>query len=81
MPVLTGSLADASMARGAILGEELEKSREIVPDPARQQKAREYSRLLRRGSLIELGIGAILLLVLLLTPASTTLASLLASLG
>jgi Zn-dependent protease with chaperone function len=60
------------------LGEDLEKLREIVPDPARQQKAREYSRLLRRGSFIELGIGVILLLVLLFTPASTTLASILA---
>jgi STE24 endopeptidase len=60
------------------LGEDLEKLREIVPDPTRQQKAREYSKLLRRGSFIKLGIGAILLLALLFTPASTTLASLLA---
>jgi len=60
------------------LGEDLEKLTEIVPDPARQQKAREYSKLLRRGSFIKLGIGAILLLVLLFTPASTTLANLLA---
>jgi STE24 endopeptidase len=52
---------------------------EIVPDPARQQKAREYSKLLRRGSFIKPAIGAILLLVLLFTPASTILASLLAS--
>jgi STE24 endopeptidase len=57
------------------LGEDIQKLREIVPDPARQQKAREYGRLLRRGSFIELGIGLILLLVLLFTPASTTLAS------
>jgi len=55
------------------LGEDLEKIRGIVPDPARQQKAREYNKLLRCGSFLELGIGAILLLVLLLTPASTTL--------
>jgi len=60
------------------VGEDLKKLREFVPDPARQQKAREYHRLLRRGSLLELGIGFILLLVLLFTPASTTLASLLA---
>jgi STE24 endopeptidase len=60
------------------LGKDLEKLREIIPDPARQQKAREYSRLLRRGSLIELGIGGTLLLALLFTPVSTTLASLLA---
>jgi Zn-dependent protease with chaperone function len=60
------------------LGEDLRKLEEIGPDPARQQKAREYSRLLRRGSFIELGIGGVLLLVLLFTPASTTLASLLA---
>jgi STE24 endopeptidase len=59
-----------------ILGEDLEKLREIVPCPARQQKAREYARLLRRSSLIELGIGAILLLILLFTPASNALASL-----
>jgi hypothetical protein len=58
------------------LGEDLQKLREIVPDPARQQKAREYARLLRGGSLIELGIGTILLLILLFTPASATLASL-----
>jgi len=59
------------------LGEDLEKLRKIVPDPARQQKAREYSKLQRRGSFIELGIGGILLLALLFTPASTALASLL----
>jgi STE24 endopeptidase len=63
---------------GAILGEDLEKLGEIVPDPARQQKAREYSRLLRRGSFISPAIGGILLLVLLFTPASTALANLLA---
>jgi len=61
-----------------ILGEDPEKLRESVPDPARQQKAREYSKLRRRGSFIELGIGVILLLTLILTPASTKLASLLA---
>ena len=55
------------------MGEDLEKIRGIVPDPARQQKAREYNKLLRCGSFLELGIGAILLLVLLLTPTSTTL--------
>jgi len=60
------------------LGEDLEKLGEIIPDTARQQKAREYNRLLRRGLFLELGIGLILLLVLLFTPASTTLASLLA---
>ena len=60
------------------MGEDLERLRDIAPDPARQQKAREYSRLLRRGSFIELGIGLLLLLALLFTPASNTLASLLA---
>jgi len=59
------------------LGQDLEKLRESVPDPARQQKAREYSKLQRRGFFVELGIGGILLLVLLFTPASTTLANLL----
>lgn len=57
------------------MGQNLEKLRESVPDPARQQKAREYSKLQRRGFFIELSIGGILLLVLLFTPASTTLAS------
>jgi STE24 endopeptidase len=60
------------------LGEDLEKLKESVPDPARQQQAREYSKLRHRGSFIELGIRVILLLVLVLTPASTKLASLLA---
>jgi STE24 endopeptidase len=60
------------------LGKDREKRRESVPDPARQQKAREYSSLQRRGFFIELGIGVLLLLVLLFTPASTKLASLLA---
>ena len=60
------------------MGEDLERLREIAPDPARQQKAREYSRLLRRGSFIELGMGLVLLLALLFTPASTAVASLLA---
>ena len=60
------------------MAEDLEKLKKIVPNPARQQKAREYNRLLQRGSFLELGIGLILLMVLLLTPASTTLASLLA---
>jgi STE24 endopeptidase len=60
-----------------ILGEDIGKLREIVPDPARQQKAREYNRILRRGSFLELGVGLVLLLVLLLTTASNTLANLL----
>ncbi len=60
------------------MGEGLETLTEIVPDPTRQQKAREYNRLLRRGSFLELGIGLILLLALLFTRASATLASLLA---
>ncbi|MCK5124149.1 MAG: M48 family metalloprotease, partial [Dehalococcoidia bacterium] len=59
------------------MGQNLEKLRESVPDPARQQKAREYSKLQRRGFFIELSIGGILLLVLLFTPASTKLVSLL----
>jgi STE24 endopeptidase len=46
-------------------------------DPARQQKAREYSKLLRRSLFLELGIGVILLLALLFTHALTMLASLL----
>jgi STE24 endopeptidase len=60
------------------LGEGLETLTGIVPDPARQQKAREYNRLLRRGSFLELGIGLVLLLALIFTHASATLASLLA---
>ena len=59
------------------MGEDLEKLEENAPDPARQQKAREYSRLRRRGFIIELGIGIALLLALILTPASTKLAILL----
>ena len=61
-----------------ILEENLDRLRETVPDPARQQKARDYSKLVRRGSFIKLGIGLILLLALILNPASTALASLLA---
>jgi STE24 endopeptidase len=61
-----------------ILGENLDKLRETIPDPARQQKAREYGKLLRRGSFVKLGIGLVLLLALLFTPASTALTSLLA---
>jgi STE24 endopeptidase len=61
-----------------ILGENLDKLRETIPDPARQQKAREYGKLLRRGSFVKLGIGLVLLLALLFTPASTALAGLLA---
>jgi STE24 endopeptidase len=60
------------------LAEDLEKLTNLVPDQTRQQRAREYGRLLRRGSFLELGIGLVLLLVLIFTPASTTLASLLA---
>jgi STE24 endopeptidase len=50
----------------------------IAPDPARQQKAREYSKLARRGSFIKLGIGLVLLLALLFTSASAALGNLLA---
>jgi STE24 endopeptidase len=60
------------------LGEDPDRFTKIAPDPARQQKAREYSTLVRRGSFIKLGIGLVLLLTLLFTPASTALASLLA---
>jgi STE24 endopeptidase len=60
------------------LGEDLERLTKIAPDPARQQKAREYSKLVRRGSFVKLGIGLVLLLALLFTPASPTLANLLA---
>ena len=45
------------------------------PDPARQQKAREYSKLSRRLLFFELGIGAILLLALLFTGVSARLVS------
>jgi STE24 endopeptidase len=51
---------------------------EIAPDPARQQKAQEYSELVRRGSFVKLGIGLILILALLFTPGSAALANLLA---
>jgi STE24 endopeptidase len=44
-----------------------------APDPTRQQKAREYSKLSRRLLFLELGIGAILLLVLLCAGVSTRL--------
>ncbi|MBN2187476.1 MAG: M48 family metallopeptidase [Dehalococcoidia bacterium] len=50
---------------------------DITLDPARQRKAREYSRLSRRGSFLELGISLILLLVFLFTGASAKLATLL----
>lgn len=60
------------------MGEDLDKPREVAPDPLRQQKAREYAKLLRRGSFVRLGIGLVLLLALLFTPASTALAGLLA---
>ena len=60
------------------MGEDLDKPREVVPDPLRQQKAREYAKLLRRGSFVRLGIALVLLLAVLLTPASTALAGLLA---
>ena len=59
------------------MGEDLDRLREITPNQARQQKAREYGKLLRRGSFLQLGIGLVLLLFLLLTPASTALARLL----
>jgi STE24 endopeptidase len=60
------------------LGEDLEKLGKTVPDPERQRKAREYGKLLRRGSFIAPAIGAILLLALLSSSASTALANLLA---
>jgi STE24 endopeptidase len=50
----------------------------VAPDPARQQEAREYSKLVRGGSFFKLGIGLVLLLAFLFTPASTALANLLA---
>jgi STE24 endopeptidase len=59
-------------------GKILDNPREVAPDPLRQQKAREYAKLLRRGSFVRLGIGLVLLLALLFTPASTSLAGLLA---
>jgi STE24 endopeptidase len=60
------------------LGEDLEELTKIAPDPVRQQKAREYSKLVRRGSFVKLGTGLGLLLALLFTPASAALASRLA---
>jgi STE24 endopeptidase len=60
------------------LRENLEKLGKTAPDPERQQEAREYGRLVRRGSFIAPAIGAIVLLALLLTPASTALADFLA---
>jgi STE24 endopeptidase len=60
------------------LGENRETLTKIAPEPARQQKAREYSKIVRRGSFVKLGIGLALLLALLFTPASTALANLLA---
>ena len=57
------------------MGQDLEKLGASVPDPARQQHAQEYGKPQRLGSLIELGIGSLLLLVLLFTPTSATLAS------
>jgi STE24 endopeptidase len=60
------------------LGEDPERLTKIAPDPARQQKAREYSKLARRGSFVKLGIGLVVLLALLFTPASAALANLLA---
>jgi STE24 endopeptidase len=60
------------------LREDLEKLGKSAPDPERQRKAREYSRLVRRGSFAAPAIGAIVLLVLLLTPASVELTDILA---
>jgi STE24 endopeptidase len=60
------------------LGEDLERLTKIAPDPARQHEAGEYSKLVRRGSFVKLGIGLALLLALLFTSASTALASRLA---
>jgi STE24 endopeptidase len=60
------------------LGEGVERLTKIAPDPSRQQQAREYSKLVRRGSFVKLGIGLVLLLALLFTHASTALANLLA---
>jgi STE24 endopeptidase len=60
------------------LREDLEKPGKFAPDPKRQQKAREYGRIVRRGSFMTPAIGAVVLLVLLLTPASIALADILA---
>jgi STE24 endopeptidase len=60
------------------LREDLEKPGKFAPDPERQQKAREYGRIVRRGSFMTPAIGAVVLLVLLLTPASIALADILA---
>jgi STE24 endopeptidase len=60
------------------LREDLEKLGKSAPDPERQRKAREYGRLVRRGSFMTPAIGIIVLLVLLLTSASIELADILA---
>jgi STE24 endopeptidase len=60
------------------LGEDVQNPTEVAPDMERQQKAREYRRLRRRGSFATPAIGGILLLALLLTSASTALADFLA---
>jgi STE24 endopeptidase len=60
------------------VGEDRKSLREFAPDPARQQKALKYHKLQRRGLFLELGIGFILLLAFILTPASNTLSNLLA---
>jgi len=53
-------------------------SAKIALDPARQEKAREYSRLSRRGLFLEFGISVALLLIFLLSGASAELAEFLA---
>ncbi len=60
------------------MGEDPRRFTKIAPDQARQHEAREYSRLVQRGSFIKLAMGLVLLLVLLFTPASAALANLLA---
>jgi len=51
---------------------------EVALDPVRQQKAREYNKLWQRVLFVELGVSAVLLLVLLFTGASAELAGILA---
>jgi len=60
------------------LGEDVQSPAAVTPDPERQRKAREYTRLIRRVSFIAPVIGGIILLALLLTPGSAALADLFA---
>ena len=60
------------------MAEDLRNLTQVRPDPGRQQEARQYAKLERRGWFLELGLGLTLLIIFLVTPASTWLASRLA---